>query len=111
MLSKREISNFKLLVTLSSRGIFYFRKIRKRIKESVLLIHPIGYDLRRQNKSMRNEELMSRKAEHLSTTNTNADRGILIFSVQLATSRIGNLTRLIHTLAICVTIHTYIRPE
>ena len=27
---------------------------------------------------------------------------------QLTTSRIGNLTRLIHTLAICVTIHTYI---
>ena len=26
--------------------------------------------------------------------------------VQLTTSRIGNLTRLIHTLAICVTIHT-----
>ena len=35
----------------------------------------------------------------------NADRGILIFPVQLTTSRIGNLTRLIHTLAICVTIH------
>ena len=29
---------------------------------------------------------------------------ILIFPVQLTTSRIGNLTRLIHTLAICVTI-------
>ena len=27
-----------------------------------------------------------------------------IFPVQLTTSRIGNLTRLIHTLAICVTI-------
>ena len=36
---------------------------------------------------------------------TNADRGTLIFPVQLTTSRIGNLTRLIHTLAICVTIH------
>ena len=36
---------------------------------------------------------------------TNADRGIFIFPVQLTTSRIGNLTRLIHTLAICVTIH------
>ena len=35
-------------------------------------------------------------------------RGIFIFSVQLTTSRISNLTRLIHTLAICVTIHTYI---
>ena len=37
----------------------------------------------------------------------NADREILIFPVQLTTSRIGNLARLIHTLAICVTIHTY----
>ena len=39
---------------------------------------------------------------------TNADKGIVIFPVQLTTSRIGNLTRLIHTLAISVTIHTYI---
>ena len=31
----------------------------------------------------------------------NADREKLIFPVQLTTSRIGNLTRLIHTLAIC----------
>ena len=29
----------------------------------------------------------------------NADREILIFPVQLTTSRIGNLTRLVHTLA------------
>ena len=37
----------------------------------------------------------------------NADREILIFPVQLTTCRIGNLTRLIHTLALlCVTIHT-----
>ena len=34
-----------------------------------------------------------------------AEREIFIFAVQLTTSRIGNLTRLIHTLAICVTIH------
>ena len=39
----------------------------------------------------------------------NADRHIFIFPVQLTTGRIGNLTRLIHTtLAICVTVHTYI---
>ena len=37
----------------------------------------------------------------------NADREIFIFSGQLATCRIGNLTGLIHTLAICVTIHTF----
>ena len=30
-----------------------------------------------------------------------------IFPVQLTTCRTGNLTRLIHTLSICVTIHTY----
>ena len=37
----------------------------------------------------------------------NVDREIFIFLVQLTTSTIGNLTRLTHTLAICVTIHTY----
>ena len=40
---------------------------------------------------------------------TNADKGVFIFPVQLTTSRIGNLTRLIHTLAICVTIHIYMQ--
>ena len=35
----------------------------------------------------------------------NADREIFIFTVQLTTSKAGNLTRSIHTLAICVTIH------
>ena len=38
----------------------------------------------------------------------NADRETLFSPVQLTTCRIGNLTRLIHTLAICVTIiHGY----
>ena len=37
------------------------------------------------------------------------DRGIFIFFVQLTTSRIGNLTRLIHTLLYVMTIHTYIQ--
>ena len=36
----------------------------------------------------------------------NGDWEILIFPVQLTPSRIGNLTRLIHALAICVTIHS-----
>ena len=36
------------------------------------------------------------------------DREIFIFPVQLTTSRIGNLTRLIHTLLYVMTIHTYI---
>ena len=40
---------------------------------------------------------------------THGDRGIFIFSVQLTTSRIGNLTRLIHTLLYVMTIHTYIQ--
>ena len=35
----------------------------------------------------------------------NADREIFSFPVQLTTSSIGNLTRLIHTLTICVTMH------
>ena len=38
----------------------------------------------------------------------NGDREILIFPVQLTTNRIGNLIRLIHTLAMSVTIHAYI---
>ena len=36
---------------------------------------------------------------------TNADREICIFRVQPTTCRTGNLTRLIHTLAIRVTVH------
>ena len=36
------------------------------------------------------------------------DRGMFISPVQLTTSRIGNLTRLIHTLLYVMTIHTYI---
>ena len=39
---------------------------------------------------------------------TCGDRGILIFPVQLTTSRIGSLTRLIHALLYVMTIHTYI---
>ena len=39
---------------------------------------------------------------------THGDRGIFIFPVQLTTSRIGNLTRLIHTLLYVMTIHTYL---
>ena len=35
-------------------------------------------------------------------------QGNIIFPVQLTTSRIGNLTRLIHTLLDVMTIHTYI---
>ena len=38
----------------------------------------------------------------------NADREMFILPVQLTTCRIDNLTRLIHTLALCVTIHTCI---
>ena len=36
----------------------------------------------------------------------NTDMEIFIFPVQMAMRRIGNLTRLIHTLAMRVTIHT-----
>ena len=38
-------------------------------------------------------------------SSANSDREMFIFPVQLTTSRIGNLIRLIHTLAMCVTIH------
>ena len=36
---------------------------------------------------------------------------MFIFPVQLTTSRIGNLTRLIHTLLYVMTIHTYIHTH
>ena len=39
------------------------------MRESVLLISPIGYDRSGQNKVVHNEELISRKSEHVSTTN------------------------------------------
>ena len=39
---------------------------------------------------------------------TYGDRGIFIFTVQLTSSRIGNLTQLIHTLLHVMAIHTYI---
>ena len=42
---------------------------------------------------------------------THGDRGMLIFSVQPTTSRIGNLTRLIHTLLYVMTIHIYIHTH
>ena len=42
----------------------------------------------------------------------NTDREVFIFPVQLTTSRIGNLARLIHIVAICVmTKHTYIQTH
>ena len=46
---------------------------------------------------------------------THGDREIFIFHVQLTTSRIGNLTRLIHTplyvMTINIYIHTYFRAS
>ena len=38
-------------------------------------------------------------------------QGNINFPVQLATSRIGNLTRLIHTLLYVMIIHTYIHGD
>ena len=37
----------------------------------------------------------------------NGDRGVVVFPVQLTTNRIVNLTRLILTLAVCVTIRIH----
>ena len=51
------------------------------------------------------EPVFSRETK---STGADVDREILIFPVELTTSRIGNLTRLIHTVAICVTIPTLI---
>ena len=43
------------------------------------------------------------------TSGANGDREMFIFPVQLTTSRISNLTRLIHTLLCVMAIHTYNR--
>ena len=55
----------------------------------------------------------TRLARPNSQARKNADREMLIFPVELTTCRIGNLTQLIHTLAICVTIqtHTYVQLD
>ena len=47
-------------------------------------------------------DLVSRETKF---SGADRDMEMFISPVQLTTSRIGNLTRLIHTLAICVTIH------
>ena len=65
MRPKSETSNSRLLVHLIWLGYFLFFEIKERMKQSVHMIHPIGHDRSRQNKSMRDEELISRKAEHL----------------------------------------------
>ena len=41
-------------------------------------------------------------------SDSNGDREMLIFPVELTTNSIGNLTRLIHTLLYVMTIHTCI---
>ena len=48
-------------------------------------------------------------SREIKLSGTYGDRGIFIFPVQLTASRIGNLTRLIHTLLHVMTIHTRIR--
>ena len=56
--------------------------------------------------SVENEEADTRRgrpnpSRETKVSGANGDREIFIFPVQLTTSRIGNLTRLIHTLAKC----------
>ena len=50
----------------------------------------------------------NRLARSNSQARTNGDREIFIFPAQLTTSRVGNLTRSIPSLAICVTIQIHI---
>ena len=54
-------------------------------------------------------DVRTRLARSTKLSGTSGGRDIFIFPVQLTpSSRIGSLTRLIHTLAICMTIHTSI---
>ena len=48
---------------------------------------------------------LSNPSREIKFSGANGDREIFIFLVQLTTSRIGHLTRLIHALAIRVTIY------
>ena len=48
---------------------------------------------------------MPKPTREAKLSGANADKEKFIFPVQLTTCRMGNLTRLIHTLATCVTIH------
>ena len=53
-------------------------------------------------------------AREIKFSGTNGDRKMSIFPVQLTTSRIGNLTGLIHTLLYVLTIHDvmkYVTPD
>ena len=61
MRPKSKVSNFELLVTLPNNT-----EAGKIVSATD---HPIGYDRIGQNKSVHDEELISRKSEHLSTTN------------------------------------------
>ena len=54
---------------------------------------------------------LSNPSRETKFSGANGDREILIFPVRLTTSRIGNLTRLILTLAIFVTIRKTIRNQ
>ena len=54
--------------------------------------------------SMENEQADAR-AREIKLSGTNGDREVSIFPVQLARSRIGNITGLIHTLLYVLTIH------
>ena len=56
---------------------------------------------------LKREETMPNPSRETKFSGANGYGEILFFPVQLTTSRIGNLTRLIHTLAKCVIIHTY----
>ena len=53
----------------------------------------------------------SNPSRETKSSGENVDREKIIFPVQLTTIRIGNLIRLIHTLAVCVTIHTSIHKK
>ena len=55
--------------------------------------------------SRQHETGLPKPSRETKSSGANADREKFIFPVQLTTCRMGNLIRLIHTLAICVTIH------
>ena len=89
----------------SSHGRFYFppgpKRLRvRRVRSRTAAESVCGLDL----------NIPLNPSRETKFSGTHGDRGMFIFPVQLTTSRIGNLTRLIHTLLYVMTIHihTYI---
>ena len=92
---------------MNDRTFFSVRKIEQfQLSPLLFLIRPIPYKILFSLHCTVDKLTIIQPVVMFS--GTHGDRGMFIFPVQLTTSRIGNLIRLIHTLLYVMTIHTYI---